>query len=223
MGDSYPTNPTTVAEALQTLAAFARTAPGALPSRVEAALRIASVAAASPSDFHEIMDLTVETLDEMNLIKLRAERAETYLDQALDILDRLRGSHGDACICVPCRCARDFVRQVGGDPIVSERQKRDATAAHKEGVGGAVKATPPEVWQGLEFLLTRIGSWSNARWDQHLRERLGDEHAESIIRWLAARSIRPYIVEGSSGRRLQEETPAEAFVSVRDSRAERGQ
>lgn len=65
-------------------------------------------------------------------------------------------------------------------------------------------ATPPAVAQGLVFLLTRIGSWTNARWDQHLRERLGDEHAETVIRWLAEHDIRPHIPEGTSGRALQE-------------------
>lgn len=56
-------------------------------------------------------------------------------------------------------------------------------------------ATPAAVEQGLNFLLTRIGSWTNARWDQHLRERMGDEHAETVIRWLAERGIRPHIPE----------------------------
>jgi len=41
VGDKYPKDPTNAPEALQTLAAFARTAPGCLPSRVESALRIA--------------------------------------------------------------------------------------------------------------------------------------------------------------------------------------
>lgn len=40
--DPYPPDPTTREEALQTLAAFAKTAPGRLPTRVEAALRIAT-------------------------------------------------------------------------------------------------------------------------------------------------------------------------------------
>jgi hypothetical protein len=33
----------------------------------------------------------------------------------------------------------------------------------------------------LQFLLTRIGSWTSARWDQHLRNEFGDEKAERAI------------------------------------------
>lgn len=38
----------------------------------------------------------------------------------------------------------------------------------------------------LQFLLTRIGSWTNARYDQHLRNEFGDENAERAIRWIEA-------------------------------------
>lgn len=43
-----------------------------------------------------------------------------------------------------------------------------------------------EVAEALEFLLTRIGSWTSARWDQHLRHEFGDGRAEPMIRALAA-------------------------------------
>lgn len=33
----------------------------------------------------------------------------------------------------------------------------------------------------LAFLLTRIGSWTDARWDQHLRHEFGDEFAGPVI------------------------------------------
>jgi hypothetical protein len=36
----------------------------------------------------------------------------------------------------------------------------------------------------LDFLLTRIGSWTNARWDQHLRDEYGDEKTDLFIAWL---------------------------------------
>jgi hypothetical protein len=83
-------------------------------------------------------------------------------------------------------------------------------------------AAPPEVSLGLVFLLTHIGSWTNARWDQHLRERLGDGYAASVIRWLAERGIRPHIPEGLSGRRLQEETPTVHKPEERLTEAEGG-
>lgn len=36
-------------------------------------------------------------------------------------------------------------------------------------------------WLALDWLLTQIGSWTNARWDQHLRHRFGDVRADEII------------------------------------------
>lgn len=45
----------------------------------------------------------------------------------------------------------------------------------------------------LELLLTRIGSWTTARWDQHLRNEVGDEDANAIIAWLKDHDILPYI------------------------------
>lgn len=48
---------------------------------------------------------------------------------------------------------------------------------------------PEAAKQGLVFLLTRIGSWTSARWDQHLRERYGDKHADEIIEWLNEHEI----------------------------------
>ena len=36
----------------------------------------------------------------------------------------------------------------------------------------------------LNWLLYRIGSWTSARWDQHLRYEFGDERASSLISFL---------------------------------------
>lgn len=36
----------------------------------------------------------------------------------------------------------------------------------------------------LRFLLVRIGSWTEARWDQHLRYEFGDEATNETIAWL---------------------------------------
>lgn len=35
--------------------------------------------------------------------------------------------------------------------------------------------------EALRFLLDRIGSWTNARWDQHLRHEFGDDRATKMI------------------------------------------
>jgi hypothetical protein len=37
----------------------------------------------------------------------------------------------------------------------------------------------------LAFLLTRIGSWTNARWDQHVRYEFGDDIADALFGTLA--------------------------------------
>ena len=42
----------------------------------------------------------------------------------------------------------------------------------------------PIVERGLRFLLSRIGSWTNARFDQHLRYEFGDEQTDEIMKWL---------------------------------------
>jgi hypothetical protein len=46
-------------------------------------------------------------------------------------------------------------------------------------------APSPTVRLAVAFLLTRIGSWTNARWDQHLRHEIGDAAADAAIRWIA--------------------------------------
>lgn len=45
--------------------------------------------------------------------------------------------------------------------------------------------------KALEFLLVRIGSWTNARWDQHIRHEMGDQAADDLIRYLDEQGIRP--------------------------------
>ncbi len=40
-------------------------------------------------------------------------------------------------------------------------------------------------------MLCFIGSWTNARYDQHLRYDVGDEDADAIINWLHAEGINP--------------------------------
>lgn len=36
----------------------------------------------------------------------------------------------------------------------------------------------------LMWVLTRIASWTNARWDQQLRYKFGDERTNAVIAWL---------------------------------------
>ncbi len=114
-------------------------------------------------------------------------------------------------------CGQRHTWTEGQAPVLSESQLRllrqhanvEMNALRPSGAGkGDGEGSPPVSHVeriALNFLLTRIGSWTHARWDQHLRERFGDEHTETVIRWLAERGIRPYIPKGTGGRRLQEE------------------
>jgi len=44
-------------------------------------------------------------------------------------------------------------------------------------------------WALLHWLLIRIGSWTNARWDQHLLYEFGYERTHHLIDSLAAQGI----------------------------------
>lgn len=117
-------------------------------------------------------------------------------------------------------CGQPHTWTEGQTAVLSESQRRSLQRSRAaEGKLEADMASDDAVEHveriGLNFLLTRIGSWTNARWDQHLRDRLGDDHTVTIIRWLAERGIRPHIPEGTSGRRLQEETPTQGDKIVR--------
>lgn len=56
------------------------------------------------------------------------------------------------------------------------------------------KVTPRKM---LALLLLRIGSWTNARYDQHLRFEFGDENAEKFLRWLKSAIGVDVAAEGS--------------------------
>jgi len=43
----------------------------------------------------------------------------------------------------------------------------------------------------LEMLLVRIGSWTNARWDQWVRYEAGDDAADELEAWLLERGVDP--------------------------------
>jgi hypothetical protein len=50
---------------------------------------------------------------------------------------------------------------------------RNTGRAHPCGICGPRTA--------LAFLLVRIGSWTAARWDQHVRDEFGDEIADGLV------------------------------------------
>ncbi|MFI5297358.1 MAG: hypothetical protein ACHREM_04610 [Polyangiales bacterium] len=43
----------------------------------------------------------------------------------------------------------------------------------------------------LADLFSRIGTWSGVPWDQHIRNEMGDGHADAIVRWLLQQGIHP--------------------------------
>lgn len=52
---------------------------------------------------------------------------------------------------------------------------------HAVAVRTSGRASGRNLETALAFLLTRIGSWTDARWDQHLRHEFGDELANVMI------------------------------------------
>lgn len=44
----------------------------------------------------------------------------------------------------------------------------------------------------LAYLLESIAGWTTSRWDQHLRNEVGDEDADRLIQWLEEKGVKPY-------------------------------
>ena len=60
---------------------------------------------------------------------------------------------------------------------------------------------PPEVSRALARLLIRIGSWTSARFDQHIRHELADERADAVLAWLGGH-VSSWLAEGEDGKPL---------------------
>lgn len=73
--------------------------------------------------------------------------------------------------------------------------------AEKRARDEASRRASANVKRGLEFLLIRIGSWTSARYDQHLRHEMGDEAADEVIAWLGER-VSPSLGPGPNGEPL---------------------
>lgn len=78
-----------------------------------------------------------------------------------------------------------------------EALRVDGLAGYAEHVE-RITATPASVERGLAFLLTRIGSWTNARFDQHLRDELGDEATDEVMAWLGT-NVSPGLAKAQNG------------------------
>lgn len=46
--------------------------------------------------------------------------------------------------------------------------------------------------RALEDLLVKIGSWTPARWDQHLRYDVGDADTDAIVLWFRYHGMNPF-------------------------------
>jgi hypothetical protein len=71
----------------------------------------------------------------------------------------------------------------------------------------------------MRALLMKIGSMSNARYDQWLRYDVGDEDANAIIAWLRSRELDPYDGNPLKTIGTQETTSASQFERAHRARA----
>ena len=72
--------------------------------------------------------------------------------------------------------------------MIHDLRKRVAELESNNTNPGAA-GVPEEVRDGIVHLFLSIGSWTNSRWDQHLRYEYGDEKTDKIVQWLIAEGI----------------------------------
>lgn len=129
---TYPEDPKTPAEALQTLAEFASTAPGSLPTRVTEALRIAAEAKADA----EVADAEVakadpdDTCEDMTAVgfMLDLDAKEGVIALLADVCDRIRAAHGEGCPCIDCKETVRAMKILDGD-VAARIKDRQALRA----------------------------------------------------------------------------------------------
>lgn len=82
-------------------------------------------------------------------------------------------------------------RVVELESALSEKEACPAPAfcGASGGARPAGSGVPDEVRDGVVHLFLSIGSWTNSRWDQHLRYEYGDEKTDKIVQWLIAEGI----------------------------------
>jgi hypothetical protein len=75
---------------------------------------------------------------------------------------------------------------IGASPsLICEPAVQDMAARLNEAPGAA---TPQMI---LDWLLTRVGSWTSARFDQHARHEFGDEATDRFLAWLREQGVKP--------------------------------
>jgi len=85
------------------------------------------------------------------------------------------------------RGRKGYMYQVDSDLLM--RVVLDAQAAHASiPVEGILS---PRQQKGFRAILLRIASWTNARFDQHLRHEISDEDADAVLRFLGKLCVLP--------------------------------
>jgi len=129
------------------------------------------------------------------LIGEMTEYLDQVVDPELDVIERWRDRLESALASAPTSApvgvdakARRLYEMIF-DAIAEDGSQQAEDACIRE-IASALAQQPAAVdedaAEALRFLLTRIGSWTNARWDQHLRHEFGDDRAGRMIAALAA-------------------------------------
>ena len=82
--------------------------------------------------------------------------------------------------------------KINADPDCSECSGTGQVWCGDRHTGMAHPCTPCGSRAALTFLLDRIGSWTSARWDQHVRFEFGDEVADGLAALLQKSGVTPY-------------------------------
>ena len=115
------------------------------------------------------------------------------------------------------RGRKGYMYQVDIDLLM--RVVLDAQAAHASiPVEGILS---PRQQKGFRAILLRIASWTNARFDQHLRHEISDEDADAVLRFLGKLCVLPPECDPSgrlAGTKVPVFTPVVREYSTRDTR-----
>lgn len=93
----------------------------------------------------------------------------------------IRGIKGEYYPCKPDVFERTYEAAEEKTPASAWNSPGVAVSTARVVVRNAGHASGRNIETALTFLLTRIGSWTNSRWDQHLRAEFGDEFAGPVI------------------------------------------
>jgi len=115
------------------------------------------------------------------------------------------------------RGRKGYMYQVDSDLLM--RVVLDAQAAHVSiPVEGILS---PRQQKGFRAILLRIASWTNARFDQHLRHEISDEDADAVLRFLGKLCVLPPECDPSGrlmGTKVPVLKPVVREYSTRDTR-----